>query len=70
MENIIDEIKSKLSKLDILDDLNVAIKSLITTCAELKANQSNLEGIVTELTTENFVLKTQVEKINSELDRF
>lgn len=70
MATIIDEIKIKLQKLDILDDLNIAIKSLISTCAELEARQSNLESRITDLSKENLDLKTQVKKINSDFDRY
>lgn len=48
MESVIEQITQKLGKLDILDDLKVAIKSLITTCAELKTRQSSLETRITE----------------------
>lgn len=70
MESVIEQITEKLGKLDILDDLREAIRSLTTTCAELNTRQSSLETKITDLSIENLELKTQVSKMNSELDRF
>lgn len=70
MEIVMEKINRKLEKLDLLDDLSAAIKSIVTTCAELKDRQSNLEDKITFLSKENLDLKIQVEKMNSEFDRF
>lgn len=70
MATIIDEINQKLQKLDILDDLKVAIKSLISTCSDLEARQSNLESKIKDLSNENLYLKTQLKNINCEFDRY
>lgn len=70
MTTTLDDIMLKLTKLDKLDDLHIAINSIIKNCAELKNRQSSLESKISDLSKENFILKTQFQKINSEFDRF
>lgn len=50
-------------KLDILDDL-------ISTCAELKKRQLTQDRKISDLSSENLNLKSQIEQVNTELDRF
>lgn len=65
----IDDILIKLEKLNKLDQITESINNLSTICNEIKVQQGILESRVNLLTVENKQLKSQVEKVNCELDR-
>lgn len=65
----LNDILLQLGKLDKLDGIISSINNLATSYDDILNKQLQLEERVNLLTTENIHLKTQVNKVNSELDR-
>lgn len=65
----IDDILVQLQKLNKLDGIIESLNNLATSYNDILNNQQQLEERVNFLTAENIQLKTQVDKVNCELDR-
>lgn len=70
MNKILDDILTKLDKLDSIDKILQSVGNITSSIEEIKSKQIELESTVNVLSLENTLLKNKIETINCELDRF
>lgn len=70
MGSTLEDVMKKLDKLEILDTIINTIRDIQSSVERMHIKQLKLESTVNELSSENALLKKQIEIINSEVDRF
>lgn len=70
MSYTLEDVMLKLEKLEILDTIINKVKDINAYVEKIQTKQLKLETRINELSTENKLLKNQIETVNSEVDRF